>query len=63
MKRFNLEKRLKSLSYCSTEFIEPMECLAATKIPDDPGWVYEVAAQLGGNTSEPAIPPMPYSES
>ena len=27
-------------------FIEPMECLAVTKLPDGPEWVYEI--KLGG---------------
>ena len=24
------------------EFIEPMECAPVTKLPDGPGWVYEI---------------------
>ena len=35
-------QRLKSLPHHSATFIEPMECLAATKIPDDRDWVYEI---------------------
>jgi ATP-dependent DNA ligase len=27
---------------CRAEFIEPMECLAVTKLPDGPDWNYEI---------------------
>src|SRR5262249_44012566 len=33
---------LDSLPPGSATFIEPMECLAVTKLPDGPQWVYEI---------------------
>jgi bifunctional non-homologous end joining protein LigD len=42
MKRARIDQKLKSLPHRAAAFIEPMECLAVTKIPDDQGWLYEV---------------------
>ena len=42
MKRSTIDEKLKSLPHRAAAFIEPMECLAVTKIPDDPAWLYEV---------------------
>jgi DNA ligase D-like protein (predicted ligase) len=42
MKRSTIGEKLKSLPHRAAAFIEPMECLAVTKIPDDPAWLYEV---------------------
>src|SRR4030095_14750002 len=36
-----LIKRLDSLSVRTVSFIEPMECLAVSKLHDGPQWVYE----------------------
>lgn len=35
-------RSLRSLPSREAGFIEPMECLAVTKLPDGPGWVYEI---------------------
>jgi ATP-dependent DNA ligase len=35
-------RSLNSLPSREAGFVEPMECLAARKLPDGPGWVYEV---------------------
>ena len=37
-----LIKRLDSLSVRTVSFIEPMECLAVSKLHDGPQWVYEI---------------------
>ena len=42
MKLSALRKRLDSLHTRDAAFIEPMECLAITKLPTGPGWVYEI---------------------
>jgi DNA ligase D-like protein (predicted ligase) len=42
MKRSTIDEKLKSLPHRGAAFIEPMECLAVTKIPDDQTWLYEV---------------------
>ena len=34
--------RLRSFLVRDPAFIEPMECLAAAKLPDAPGWVWEI---------------------
>jgi hypothetical protein len=34
--------RLRSLPARDLAFIEPMECLAVAKLPDAPGWVWEI---------------------
>jgi hypothetical protein len=34
-------RSLRSLPSCEAELLEPMECLAVTKLPDGPEWVYE----------------------
>jgi len=34
------KKKLDSLPAREAAFIEPMECLAVTKLPDGPQWVY-----------------------
>ena len=34
--------RLRSLPTRDPAFIEPMECLAVAKLPDAPGWVWEI---------------------
>jgi ATP-dependent DNA ligase len=34
--------RLSSLPTRDPAFIEPMECLAVAKLPDAPGWVWEI---------------------
>jgi len=33
---------LRSLPKRAAAFIEPMECLAVAKLPDAPGWVWEI---------------------
>ena len=38
----SLMRSLKSLPSREAGFVEPMECLAATKLPDGPEWVYEI---------------------
>lgn len=35
-------RKLDSLPQREAAFIEPMECLAVPKLPDDPEWVYEI---------------------
>jgi bifunctional non-homologous end joining protein LigD len=35
-------RSLRSLPGREAGFVEPMECLAVTKLPDGPGWVYEI---------------------
>jgi hypothetical protein len=35
-------RSLRSLPGHEAAFIEPMECLAVPKLPDGPGWVYEI---------------------
>ena len=42
MKLSAIRKRLDSLPTRDAAFIEPMECLAITKLPTGPGWVYEI---------------------
>jgi ATP-dependent DNA ligase len=37
-----LKKTLNSLPLRSAAFIEPMECLAVSKLPEGPQWVYEI---------------------
>jgi ATP-dependent DNA ligase len=34
--------KLRSLPQRTAAFIEPMECLAVAKLPDAPGWVWEI---------------------
>jgi DNA ligase D-like protein (predicted ligase) len=36
------EARLRSLPKTKAAFIEPMECLAVSKLPDGPQWLYEI---------------------
>jgi len=33
---------LESLTRLEAEFIEPMECLSVSKLPEGSGWVYEI---------------------
>jgi ATP-dependent DNA ligase len=40
--RKNFDKKLDSLPRGEAAFIEPMECLATTKLPTGPQWVYEI---------------------
>jgi ATP-dependent DNA ligase len=35
-------RSLRSLPSRKAGFVEPMECLAVTKLPDGPGWVFEI---------------------
>ena len=35
-------RSLRSLPSREAGFVEPMECLAVTKLPDGPGWVFEI---------------------
>ena len=34
--------KLSIMKKCSAAFIEPMDCLAVPKLPDDSQWVYEI---------------------
>jgi ATP-dependent DNA ligase len=36
------EARLRSLPKTNAAFIEPMECLSVSKLPDGPQWLYEI---------------------
>jgi ATP-dependent DNA ligase len=36
------EARLRSLPKRNAAFVEPMECLAVSKLPDGPHWLYEI---------------------
>jgi ATP-dependent DNA ligase len=36
------EARLRSMPKTKAAFIEPMECLAVSKLPDGPQWLYEI---------------------
>jgi ATP-dependent DNA ligase len=36
------EARLHSLPERNAAFVEPMECLAVSKLPDGPQWLYEI---------------------
>jgi hypothetical protein len=36
------EARLRSLPKRDAAFVEPMECLAVSKLPDGPQWLYEI---------------------
>ena len=38
----DLERKLNSLPVCSATFKEPMECLAVSKLPDGPHWLFEI---------------------
>ena len=38
----DIERKLNSLPVGSATFKEPMECLAAPKLPDGPQWVYQI---------------------
>src|SRR6516164_6075822 len=38
----NLERTLNSLPLCPATFKEPMECLAVSKLPDGPHWLFEI---------------------
>src|SRR5215510_4550767 len=42
MKPSSSLKRLDSLPVRTAAFIEPMECLAVSKLDDGPQWVYEI---------------------
>jgi len=38
----SLEKQLDSLPPRAASFIEPMECVAVSKLHDGPQWIYEI---------------------
>ena len=38
----DIRRRLRSLPERKASFIEPMECLAVTKLPEGPEWVHEI---------------------
>jgi hypothetical protein len=42
-----LGKKFASQPQRQPAFIEPMECLAVTKLPDGPEWVYEILSWMG----------------
>jgi bifunctional non-homologous end joining protein LigD len=55
----SVSKKLVSLPTRSASFVEPMECLQVSKLPDGPDWTYEVKLDgyraIGVKTSREAV--------